>query len=172
MRQLSIVRRSPIVAVVLSAVMAALVTVATYIIQVPVPTTTGYINVGDTMIFVGALVFGPLIGGIAGGIGSALADMWGGYWHFVPITLVVKGIEGLVAGFVSDGRRTWRDLLAVLLGGAIMILGYFIAETFLLGYGAEAALVEVPGNMFQVTAGGLVGIPVSYAVRRYTRSFR
>jgi len=166
------VERRPVVVVVLSAVMAALVTVATYIIQIPVPTTTGYINVGDTMVFTSALVFGPLVGGIAGGLGSALADMWGGYWQFVPITLVVKGLEGLVAGLVSDGHRTWRDLLAVLIGGAIMISGYFIAETFLLGYGAAAASVEVPGNVFQVTAGGLVGIPVSFAVRKYTRSFR
>lgn len=157
--------------VVLSAVMAALVTVATYIIQIPVPATGGYINVGDAMVFTSALVFGPFVGGIAGGLGSALADMWGGYWQFVPITLVVKGLEGLLAGFVSDGYSTWRDLLAWLVGGAVMVSGYLISEAFLLGYGA-AALVEVPGNLFQIAAGGLVGIPVSFAVRRYTRSFR
>ena len=160
-----------ILTVILSAVMAALVTVATYIVQIPVPATGGYINVGDAMVFTSALVFGPFVGCIAGGLGSALADMWGGYWQFVPITFVVKGLEGLLAGFVSNGRSIWRDLLAVLIGGVIMISGYLISEAYLLGYGA-AALVEVPGNTFQITAGGLVGIPVAYAVRRYTKGLR
>ena len=171
MSQLLMRRKISILTVVLSAVMAALVTVATYIIQIPVPATSGYINVGDAMVFTSALLFGPFVGGIAGGLGSALADMWGGYWQFAPITLIVKGLEGLLAGFISNGRSIWRDLLAVLIGGAIMISGYLISEAYLLGYGA-AALVEVPGNLFQITAGGLVGIPVSFAVRRYTRSFR
>ena len=157
--------------VVHSAVMAALVTVATYMVQIPVPATGGYINVGDAMVFTSGLVFGPFVGVVAGGLGSALADMWGGYWQFAPITLVVKGLEGLLAGFISNGRSTWRDLLAVPIGGAAMILGYLISEAYLLGYGA-AALVEVPGNIFQVAVGGLVGIPVAFAVRRYTKGFR
>jgi uncharacterized membrane protein len=163
-------RNSPTITFMLSAIMAALVTVSTYIVQIPVPATSGYINIGDVMVFTSALVFGPLVGGIAGGLGSSLADMLGGYWTFVPITFVVKGLEGLISGSISNGRNVTRDALAVLVGGVVMISGYFLAETYLLGYGS-AAFLEVPGNISQITVGGLVGIPASYAVRKLVHSF-
>ena len=172
MGKLSVRRRSPLVNVALSAIMAALVAAATYAVQVPVPATNGYINVGDAMIFTSSLVFGPIVGGVAGGLGSSLSDAFGGYWQFVPITLAVKGLEGLAAGLIANGRSTKRDLLAVLIGGLIMVSGYFLAETYLLGYGAAAALVELPGNIFQTGAGALIGIPAAIAVRRYVGSLR
>ena len=140
-------RKSPILAIATSAIMAALVTVATYIIQIPVPQTGGYINVGDTMIFRAALIFGPLVGGFAGGVGSAISDIALGYANFAPVTLIVKGTEGVLAGFISDGRSWLRDVIAVVVGGAAMVSGYFLAEFFVMGYGA-AAFVEVPGNIF------------------------
>jgi uncharacterized membrane protein len=165
-------RRSPIVNIALSAIMAALVTVTTYAVQVPVPATNGYINIGDAVIFTSSLAFGPIVGGIAGGLGSFLSDALGGYWQFAPITLIVKGLEGLAAGLLANGRSTKRDFIAVLFGGVIMVLGYFLAETYLLGYGAAAAFVELPGNIFQIVAGGLIGVPASMAVRRYVGSVR
>ena len=159
-------RKSHILAIVTSAIMAALVTVATYIIQIPVPQTGGYINVGDAMIFAAALIFGPVVGGFAGGVGSAITDIALGYANFALVTLIVKGTEGVLAGFVSDGMSWLRDVIAVGVGGAAMVLGYFLVEFFVMGYGA-AAFVEVPGNIFQITFGGLVGIPISNVVRKY-----
>ena len=58
------------------ATMAALVCIATLIIRIPNP-MGGYFNIGDVMIFVSALTFGPIVGGVAGGIGSSLADLIG-----------------------------------------------------------------------------------------------
>lgn len=161
-------KKPVILTIVISAMMAALVAVATYIIQIPVPQTGGYINVGDAMVFTAALVFGPVIGGFAGGVGSAISDLLSiQYAYFAPITLVVKGLEGTLAGLVSNGKDWWRDIVAVGIGGVVMVSGYFLAETFVMGYGVAAALVEVPGNFFQITFGGIVGIPLSAAVRRF-----
>ncbi|MCJ7633324.1 ECF transporter S component [Candidatus Bathyarchaeota archaeon] len=168
---LSVMKRSPVVTIVISAVMAALVTVATYLIQIPVPATGGYINVGDAMVFTSALLFGPVVGGIAGGLGSAISDLLSPFAYFAPITLVVKGLEGLLAGLVSNGRSTPRDFLAVLIGGTVMVSGYLLTEVYVLGVGI-GALAEVPGNLFQIIFGGLVGIPVSLAIRKYTKGLR
>ncbi|MBS7643071.1 ECF transporter S component [Candidatus Bathyarchaeota archaeon] len=148
----------------ISAVMAALVCVATMLVQIPNPPTRGYINVGDAMIFVSALTFGMIVGGVAGGIGSALADILSGYAFYAPFTLVIKGMEGLLAGVISDRKRPKRDFLAVIVAGAEMILGYFFVEAYIFGIGA--ALTEVPGNIFQILVGGLIGIPVAYLVRK------
>ena len=152
--------------IAVAAVMTAFVTVATFLIQIPNPPTHGYINVGDAMIFTTSLTFGSYIGGVAGGLGSALSDMWAGYGYFAPFTLIIKGCEGLVSGLISDRKTFSRDLLAVLMGGIIMVSGYFLAEAFLLGYGIPAALTEVLGNTIQIVVGAIVGVPVSHVLRR------
>ncbi len=156
--------------IALCGVMAALVCVATLLVQVPVPATRGYINVGDALIMVAALSFGPLVGGFAGGVGSALADVLGGWAHWAPFTLVIKGVEGLLAGLLAKRPSSKPHLLipAWAVGCGEMVLGYFIVETVL--YGMGAALVELPGNLFQMVVGGVVGIPVSRVVKKWMKA--
>lgn len=151
------------------AVMTALVAVATFIVRIPNP-MGGYFNFGDVMIFAVALTFRPVIGGFAGGVGSAISDAIG-YPVFVIPTLIVKGLEGLLAGLISNRKSSSRDVLAVCAGGGEMIVGYFIFEWLVLpvwgvtSYGWVGALGEVPGNFIQILLGAAVGIPVAYFVR-------
>ena len=72
--------------------MIAIMTIATLIIRIPNPATQGYINLGDALLFTISLVFGWRIGGLAGGVGSALADVLAGYFLWAPWTLVIKSI--------------------------------------------------------------------------------
>jgi uncharacterized membrane protein len=146
--------------------MAALAFVATYAIMIPIPATSGYFNIGDVFVIIAGLVFGPIVGGLAGSIGPALSDMMGGYMFFAPFTFIIKGCEGLVAGYVG-GRLANADnkriILAWALGGACVIAGYFIVEVFFFGF--STAIVEVPVNTLQVVVAGVVGVPVSKALR-------
>ena len=87
----------------LNAVLTALVAAATLSIRIPVPATQGYINLGDAVVIAAALVLGPRTGLIAGGIGSALADWLGGYAHWAPFTLIIKGLE--ILSFHSMGKN-------------------------------------------------------------------
>jgi uncharacterized membrane protein len=159
------IKRLALIQVVLSGVMAALVAVATFFVQIPNPATRGYINFGDIMIFVSALTFGPIVGGLAGSIGSAIADIAAGYGYFAPFTFVIKGAEGAIAGFISNRLSVRRDILAVIFSGSEMIIGYFIAEFFPLQLG-WAALTEVPGNVSQIVVGGIVGISITLILRK------
>src|SRR5271169_2134121 len=109
-------------------IMAALVAVATFFPQIPIPATKGYLNFGDIMIFVSALTFGPLIGGFAGGVGSAISDVASGYAYFAPFTLIIKGAEGLIAGLINNRLSRKRDIVAVVIAGVEMVSGYFLAE--------------------------------------------
>jgi uncharacterized membrane protein len=147
----------------LMAVMAALVAIGTLVVQIP-NAMGGYFNVGDVMIFVSSLTFNPLVGGVAGGLGSAIADMLLGYAFFAPFTLVIKGLEGSIAGFVRNKKNVYRDILAVVIAGAEMITGYFVVEFFLWGIGS--ALAEIPTNIAQIAVGGLIGVPVAIVLRR------
>ncbi|QOJ78760.1 ECF transporter S component [Infirmifilum lucidum] len=146
-----------------SSVMAALTAVATMIVQIPVPETRGYINLGDTMVMLSGVLFGPLVGAVAGGVGSALADVLSGYSWWAPFTLVIKGLEGFVVGLIAQKGGRLRTLAGCALGGAIMVLGYFAVEYVLYGAGAFA---ELPGNVFQALAGIAVASTVGPAVKR------
>ena len=59
---------------VLSALMAALVYVATSIIQIPSP-VNGYVNLGDCFVLLSGWLLGPWYGAAAAGIGSMLVDL-------------------------------------------------------------------------------------------------
>jgi uncharacterized membrane protein len=150
---------------IFGAVFAALVAVATFFVQLPIPATKGYLNFGDIIIFVGALIFGPFVGGLAGSIGSSMADVASGYMSFAPFTFVIKGTEGVIAGLISNRKSLSRDIIAVILGGAEMVAMYFLAEFFPLSLG-WTALAEVPFNILQIIVGGLVGVPIVVVIRK------
>ncbi|MGB9681404.1 MAG: ECF transporter S component [bacterium] len=148
---------------------AALVTAATIVIQIPSPQTKGYINLGDTLIFTIAMLFGSKIGGLAGGIGSALADIITGYAHWAPFTLVIKGIEGFIVGyFAYNPESIYRKLPFLILAGLEMVIGYFLAEIIL--YGIGPALVEIPGNCFQAGSGIVISILIISALKRIKKA--
>lgn len=157
-------KENALVQISLMTIMSALVTVGTLIIRIPNP-MGGYFNVGDVMIFVCALTFNPIIGGVAGGVGSAIADIIGFPVFAIP-TLIIKGLEGLLASLITNKKNVFRDMLAVVVAGSEMIIGYFLVELYALQWGLGLALAEVPGNIAQIVIGGLVGIPVALVLRR------
>ena len=159
---------SPTAVIALTAVMAALVCVTTLLIQIPIPATEGFFNVGDAMIMVAALSGGPIVGAVAGGVGSALADVAGGWYIWVLPTLVIKGLEGLIAGRIrQSGDSLFVMMIAWVVGGLEMVLGYFLVQVYL--YGLSGALVELPFNVVQMVIGGVVGIPIANVVHRLRR---
>ena len=143
----------------------AVVAVVTLIVRIPIPATQGYINLGDAAIIACALLWGPRSGGVAGGVGSALADLLGGYAHWAPFTLVIKGIEGLLVGLLGRGNPSaFRSISAATLGGIVMVAGYFATETGL--YGWQPALLAAWANGFQALASVIVGTGATYLLKR------
>lgn len=143
----------------------AMTTVATMLVQIPIVGTRGYINLGDAMLLLAALLFGRRAGLIAGGIGSALADLLTGYSLYIPITLVVKGLEGWMAGALFERGRKERPVVATVPAGLWMALGYFLAELFL--YRWPVPLVTVPFNLAQGVVGALLGTFLYAAVKKF-----
>src|SRR3989304_9472385 len=100
-------------------VFAALVCVVTISFTVTIPVTGGYFNLGESLIYVAALTFGPVVGALAGGVGAAIADMLLAP-IFAPGTLVIKGIEGALVGVLGKklttktSRSNWRIYTALL----------------------------------------------------------
>lgn len=153
--------------IVMAALFAAFACVATMSIRIPTPGTGGYIHPGDAVVILSGVILGPVWGLLAAGIGSAMADLLGGYFIYVPITFVIKGLIAFAAGVLYQkvGKTSKSSYAAVILGGVADILlvagGYFLCEIFL--YGTAAALASVPANVIQ-GIGGLVISAVLYPI--------
>lgn len=149
--------------IVTAALFAAFACAATMSIRIPTPGTGGYIHPGDAVVILSGVILGPAWGFLAAGIGSAMADLMGGYLLYVPITFVIKGIVAFAAGVIyqKSGRTEKSRYFAVILGGiADMVLvagGYFLCEIFLYG---TAAAASVPANIIQ----GLSGLGISFVL--------
>lgn len=133
--------------IALSGVMTALVFVITRTFVLPIPQTKGFFNLGEAGVYASALLFGPLVGALAGGVGSALADLSLGYAQYAPFTLVIKGLEGAVVGLVARtvSPGVWRSGLGA---GALAAVIFLAAEA--------AAVRAAAAVLLGVAIGGLL----------------
>lgn len=139
---------------VLTACFAALTFIATYIIKVPTVGTNGYVNIGDTMVLLSAWMIGGVYGGLAAGIGSALSDLIAGYGVYVPGTFVIKMLMAVVAYWIfkmlkkADVNKTIAYISSGIIAELMMVFGYFLYESTLLGYGL-GAVPSIGSNFVQ-----------------------
>jgi uncharacterized membrane protein len=150
--------------VALTAIMAAVVLVLTYLIRVPTP-ARGYAHLGDTGVFFAGFALGPWVGAAAGGLGTALADILGGYPQWAVFSLLIHGFEGWMAGWLVRRVAGLAGLiLAAVVGGVIVVGGYFLAGLILVGVGG--AVAEIVPNILQVGIGAVLAVPLFVAVRQ------
>ncbi|MBQ8243565.1 MAG: ECF transporter S component [Bacteroidaceae bacterium] len=145
--------------IVMAAMLAALTCVATMIIKIPSP-LKGYINLGDCVVLLAGWTLSPIYGFLAAGLGSALADLFSGYVVYAPATFVIKGVMALIAyyGFKLLHKKIGNlpsRIITGIVAEAVMILGYFVFEGFLYGFGPS--VVNVPANSVQGIAGLVLG---------------
>mgnify|MGYP004731100501 CR=1 FL=1 len=135
---------------VLAALLAALVCVATMVVQIPSP-MQGYVNLGDCFVLLSGWLLGP----------------WYGYAHYAPGTLVIKGVMALVAALMYEkmGRTSGSRIAGGVVSEVIMVLGYFGYASLLLGKGLAAA-ASIPGNIFQGAVGLVVGVVLVTVLER------
>ncbi len=77
-------------------------------------------------------------------------------------TLIIKCIMGFVVAFIAPKKfilKSPRTLMAVIIGTAEMVAGYFIAGIFIMDT-AAASVTQIPG----LVAEDIVGIAVFYFV--------
>ena len=150
----------------LTGVLCAFVCAATMVIQIPSP-THGYVNLGDAMVLLSAMLLGPWYGAAAAGIGSALADLISGYAIYIPATLLLKALAAVLQGLLFRLRP--KSTQAIVLSGFTaeipIILGYWLYEALLL-HSLKAAALGIPGNLVQAIAGIAVSAVILTLLRK------
>lgn len=146
---------------VVAATLAAMTCLATLFFQFKLPgVNSGYIHPGDGFVILSGIILGPLFGGLSAGIGSMLADILSGYFHYAVATFLIKLLAAVVAAIVYRHVHIKKVtvVLAGFFGGVVVTAGYFIFEYFL--YGTLPALSAVPYNLLQ----NIMGIVISALV--------
>ncbi len=144
-----------------AAVFAALICIFTFAFPVPLP-NKGYFNFGDCFIVVASLCLGPVFGGLASGIGAALADLILGYTYYSPATFVIKWLMAAVCWLIFKAIVSLNkkfNVLGIIVGAvvaeAVMVFGYFLFEIPL--YGLTVAVADIIGNLTQGAIGAFSG---------------
>lgn len=154
-----------------TAMFTALVFLATRFLAFPGPIPPGYINLGDSVIILCAVLMGGTQAAFAGAVGASLADItYPGGIIFAPFTFVVKGIEGFVAGKIARKDSFSSIIIAAVAGGLILVIGYFLSEWLLLPYldktfGMTFAITELPLNFVQAGVNSTLAVILSAALR-------
>lgn len=149
---------------VISSILAALIFVFTFLVRIPVNTSGAYMNIGDSVIYCSGMLVAAPWAAAAAGIGSMLADVLLGGGIYIPATLVIKALMGLVCALMMKKAGIGKFMLACVIGGAIMTAGYGAFEWALFGWTYAAG--TLPFNLIQWAAGVAVAVALYYPVKR------
>lgn len=142
-----------------SALLAALIFIATRFVSVPLP-AVGYVNMGDGIVILAGWMLPGWYGFLAAGIGSAISDVLSPFIIYAPATFVIKGLMAVIVHIVFKAFNQKNRIIAGVSGGLIaeivMVGGYLLFESVM--YGFKTALVSVPFNAVQGIVGLVVGV--------------
>lgn len=157
---------------ILSAMLIALVFVATLTlnIKLPIKANGGLVHLGTGMLFIASILFGPKKGAMAGAIGMGLFDAVSGYLLWAPITFVARGLQGYIVGKIawSVGRKGDSlafNLFAMIVSVPFMVAVYYVGEAILYANWV-APLTSIPGDLVQNVIGMIVAIPVCLLLKK------
>ncbi|MFT9493519.1 ECF transporter S component [Anaerosolibacter sp.] len=158
--------------IVISGLLISMVFVATKFINIrlPISVNGGLIHLGNTMLFLAAIVFGKRKGAIAGACGMGLFDVVSGWMAWAPFTFVIRGIMGYIIGSIAytkdrNGNSFLWNLVGIILSGIFMISGYYITEGILYGNWISP-ITSIPGNITQLVVGAILGLPIAAAMKK------
>ena len=74
---------------------------------------------------------------------------------------VIAAITILYISLKQDPYLSWQ-IISILIGGAVMVIGYFLYQQLILGV---VAIVEIPVNIGQMMIGAIIAIPLVRATK-------
>ena len=146
----------------LTAVMSALVFIATFVPKIPIP--LGYAHLGDAAIFLTVIYCGRRIGIISGVIGSAFADLLSGFPIWIVPTIFIKA----AMAETFDRLQSKNLIIALILACLLMTAGYTLIGAILYE-SLSAGLASTPGLLLKSAVNIAVTVIISAALKNKLR---
>ncbi|MGO0154406.1 ECF transporter S component [Leuconostoc mesenteroides] len=135
-----------------------------YLVKIPVPATNGFVNLVEAGIFLAALIGGARSGLIVGSLSGLLLDLLAGYPQWMIFSLIIHGIEGLIVGYFGYQKHIISQVIGLIIGSLIMVIGYMLAGAIL--YNWATGLASIVGNIAQAVIGLIVALVVLPVFKR------
>lgn len=150
----------------ISAMFAALVFVATFLVKVPLP--VGYVHIGDGIVFLASALLPLPYAMVASAVGVGLADLCAGYAIYIPITVIIRILTVL---FFSRKKQmlSWHNIIALAASIVLCAVGYWAFEAIFVYESGIAALAGLPFNIAQSALGAIIYIIVSKAAGKWLK---
>ena len=150
----------------ISAMFAALVFVATFLVKVPLP--IGYVHIGDGIVFLAAALLPTPYAMVAAGVGVGLADLCDGYAAYIPITVLIRILQVL---WFSRKKPllSWHNIVALVVSIILCAFGYWSFEAIAMYESGLAALAGVPFNIAQSAVGAIIYLVVAKTAGKWLR---
>lgn len=128
-----------------AALFAALVCVTTaYFLHIPVG-NGGYVHIGDTFIYLAAVLLPTPYAALAAAIGAGMADILTGATNWAFATIIIKPILVLFFTNKSDKIINVRNIIAAIMAGVVGTILYMIAEGIMYGSFQAAFVLSIVG---------------------------
>lgn len=114
-----------------SALFAALTAIFITLFHIPYA-STGYVHLGDAVIYFAAVLLPTPYAALAAAVGGAIADGASGYLVYVIPTLITKAVISLPFTCKTEKTLCKRNFIALVVSAASSIVLYAIAE-FIIG---------------------------------------
>ena len=123
-----------------------------------IPVPGGHLYLSDVVICTAALLLDPIGACIVGGVGAFLGDL---IFYPAPmfVSLVTHGLQALVialivknVSFSDKKKRIALSLVATLIGGVIMVIGYTLGKIYVYST-FEYAMIKLPYEIAQALLG-------------------
>lgn len=148
----------------LSALASAIICVVIYLLPVPMPSGWGYVNIGDTFIYLFACLLPMPYGIFAAAIGASVADLLAGYSVYAVPTFIIKLL--MAAAFTNKkSAYSARNIACVIPAGIILVGGYFVTERLLTGSWVTAA-ANLPFNALQAGINAVLFIVIALLTKK------
>lgn len=147
----------------ITALFAAAITVMTaYMLHIPIPGASGYIHLGDALIYLAACLLPVPYAAAAAAIGAGLADLLTAPMWVLP-TLVIKA--AMVLFFTSKGEKLLcrRNLAAIVIAGLFSPAAYALAGCVMAGTMA-AFVPQFLGTLVQGIGSGALFLVIAPAL--------
>ena len=160
--------------------MMAIVFVSNYF-RIPFMDTK--LTVSNALCAISGLLLGPAAGFAAAGVGSCLYDVTTGYGAECLVTLVSKGVIGLLAGLIAfrtmhrPGKLKGKDALMIVIAcaaGALCYVVLYMLKTYIFGLTVngltlDATLIKMgsklPGSLINAVFAMIAGPVLALALK-------
>jgi len=86
-------------------------------------------------------------------------DIFLGFALWAPFTFIIKALEGFIVGKLAKEGDLKSNIVAIIVGGNIMVAGYAITKGFLISW--PAVIPEIGIDYAQMIIGALVALPLA-----------